>query len=84
MTVTLFSKKPCVQCDATVRKLDADGVEYSKEDIYEEKNLEIVKQLGYMAAPVVIVRDSEGTIVNHWSGFNPAKIAELAPELKAA
>lgn len=84
MTITLLSKTPCVQCDATKRKLDADGLDYNKDDIYAEENMAIVAELGYMAAPVVLVRDSDGTIVNHWSGFNPTKIAELASELKAA
>lgn len=84
MTITVLSKSPCVQCDATARKLDADKLDYTKEDIYAEENMAIIQELKYMAAPVVLIRDEEGTIVKHWSGFNPTKLAELASELKAA
>jgi glutaredoxin-like protein NrdH len=38
----------------------------------DEAALELVKSLGYAAAPVVIAGDS------HWSGFRPDKISEIA------
>ena len=84
MTITLLSKPSCVQCAATERKLDAEKLTYSKEDIYEESNLAIVASLGYKAAPVVLVRDADGSIIDHWAGFNPAKISELASAAEAA
>ncbi len=84
VTITLLSKPACVQCAATERKLDAEKLPYAKEDIYEESNFATVQELKYMAAPVVLVRDAEGNITDHWAGFNPTKISELASELKAA
>ena len=36
--------------------------------------LEAAKGLGYLQAPVVVVRDAENNIVDHWSGFRPEKI----------
>ena len=38
----------------------------------DEKALQTVKELGYMQAPVVIAGD------DHWSGFRPDKISQLA------
>lgn len=84
MTITLLSKPNCVQCKATERKLDGEKLDYTKEDIYDEANLATVQELKYMAAPVVLVRDAAGDIIDHWAGFNPTKISELASELKAA
>jgi glutaredoxin-like protein NrdH len=72
MTVTVYSKSPCVQCDATYRALDSKGIEYNVIDLSENAAaLRIVKELGYLQAPVVVTDDE------HWSGFRPDKIAEL-------
>jgi glutaredoxin-like protein NrdH len=84
VTITVLSKPSCVQCTATYRKLDAEKLEYSPDDIYEESNLAVITELGYKAAPVVLVRDEAGTIIDHWAGFRPDKISGLASELKAA
>jgi len=76
MAITVYSKPSCVQCNATYRALDAKGIEYEVTDVSEDAAaLEQVKSLGYMQAPVVIA-DEE-----HWSGFRPDKINELAARL---
>lgn len=82
MTVTVLSKPSCVQCTATYRRLDAEGVEYKVDDIYT--HMELIKNLGYMAAPVVLIYDEDGELSNHWSGFRPDYVEELALTLKAA
>lgn len=76
MTVTVYTKPSCVQCNATYRALDAKGIDYEVCDLTEDPvALERMKSLGYMQAPVVVV-DEE-----HWSGFRPDKIDELAARL---
>ncbi|MGO2152059.1 MAG: glutaredoxin-like protein NrdH [Microbacterium gubbeenense] len=76
MAITVYSKRSCVQCNATYRALDAKGIEYEVTDVSEDAAaLEQVKSLGYMQAPVVVA-DEE-----HWSGFRPDKINELAARL---
>ncbi|HHW51043.1 MAG TPA: glutaredoxin-like protein NrdH [Pseudoclavibacter sp.] len=76
MTITVYSKPACVQCNATYRALDKLGVEYTVVDVTEDAQaLETVKSLGYMQAPVVVTDDS------HWSGFRPDKITELAAQV---
>ena len=73
MAITVYTKPSCVQCKATYRALDSKGLEYEILDLSEdEKALEMVKSLGYLQAPVVVA-DGE-----HWSGFRPDKIANLA------
>jgi len=76
MTVTVYTKPSCVQCTATYRALNAKGIEFEIFDVsVDEKALQTVKELGYLQAPVVIA-DGE-----HWSGFRPDKIDELAAKL---
>ena len=73
MTVTVYSKPACVQCTATYRALDAQGIDYEIFDVTaDDKALQTVKDLGYMQAPVVITGD------DHWSGFRPDKISAIA------
>ena len=72
MTVTVYSKPACVQCNATVRALDKKGIEYKVVDMSQDIDaLERVRALGYMQAPVVMAGS------DHWSGFRPDKIASL-------
>ncbi|WP_265521916.1 glutaredoxin-like protein NrdH [Oerskovia flava] len=73
MSVTVYSKPACVQCDATYRALDKKGVEYTVVDISQDAEaLELVRGLGYLQAPVVVAGDT------HWSGFRPDQINALA------
>ena len=76
MAITVYSKPACVQCTATYRALDKQGIEYEIFDVsVDEKALETVKALGYLQAPVVVTED------DHWSGFRPDKIASLAVQV---
>jgi glutaredoxin-like protein NrdH len=73
MTVTVYTLPSCVQCDSTKKFLDRNDVEYNVVDMSKDETaLELVKALGYQAAPVVIAGD------DHWSGFRPDMIAKLA------
>ena len=73
MSITVYSKPSCVQCTATYRALDRQGLEYDIFDVTaDEAALKAVKELGYLQAPVVV------TETDHWSGFRPDKISALA------
>lgn len=73
MTVTVYTKPACVQCNATYRALDRKGITYRSVDISQDPAaLERVRSLGYMQAPVVVTEQ------DHWSGFRPDKIATLS------
>ncbi|XKH54248.1 glutaredoxin-like protein NrdH [Citricoccus nitrophenolicus] len=79
MTVTVYSKPACVQCNATYRALDKKGIAYETVDMSQDAEaLERVRSLGYMQAPVVI------SGAEHWSGFRPDKIEELVTAAAAS
>lgn len=72
MYVTVYSKPACVQCTATYRALERQGVEYQVVDLSEDlAAFEKVQSLGYRQVPVVVAGD------DHWAGFRPDKINSL-------
>ncbi|WP_182353048.1 glutaredoxin-like protein NrdH [Flaviflexus huanghaiensis] len=72
MSITVYTKPACVQCNATKRALDKAGLSYEMIDLMEDADaLEAVKALGYQQAPVVMAGG------DHWSGFRPDKIKAL-------
>lgn len=73
MTITVYTKPACVQCNATQKALDKQGISYQTVDITEDPDArDFVMALGYLQAPVVVAGD------NHWSGFRPDRIKALA------
>ena len=73
MTVTVYTKPACVQCNATYRALDKKGITYQSVDIsLDPAALERVRSMGYLQAPVVVTDN------DHWSGFRPDKIAAIS------
>lgn len=72
MSITVYTKPACVQCNATTRALDKAGLSYDLIDLMEDADaLDTVKALGYQQAPVVMAGG------DHWSGFRPDKIKAL-------
>ena len=73
MSITVYTKPACVQCNATYRALDKAGLEYEVIDITEDDSArDFVMALGYLQAPIVVAGD------NHWAGFRPDRIKELS------
>ena len=55
MTITVYTKPACVQCNATYKALDKQGLEYEIVDITEVPEArDYVMALGYLQAPVVV------------------------------
>lgn len=72
MSITVYTKPACVQCNATKRALDKAGLEYTTVDLTEDAAaLAAVKALGYAQAPVVVANGK------HWSGYRPDQIKAL-------
>jgi glutaredoxin-like protein NrdH len=72
MTVTVYTKPACVQCNATYKALDKQGIAYETVDITADGDArDYVLALGYLQAPVVVAGD------DHWSGFRPDRIKTL-------
>ena len=73
--ITVYTKPACVQCNATKKQLDKIGADYQTVDITQQPDaLDLVKGLGYHAAPVVIVTDDTGAMLDHWSGYRAERI----------
>ncbi|MBD3689804.1 glutaredoxin-like protein NrdH [Nanchangia anserum] len=76
MSITLYSKPRCVQCDATKRAFAKQGIVFTEIDMtVDAQALDYVKSLGFTQAPVVV---ADG---DSWSGFRPDKIKGVATEL---
>jgi glutaredoxin-like protein NrdH len=73
MTITVYSKPSCVQCNATYRAMDKAGLQYEVVDITEDADArDYVMSLGHLQAPVVV---ADG---DHWWGYRPDQIKALA------
>lgn len=72
-TAVVYTLPACVQCDSTKRLMKRENIPFTEVDLsQDEAALELVRSLGYSAAPVVVAGDK------HWSGFKLDHIMELA------
>lgn len=72
MSITLYSKPDCPQCELTKRDMDILGISYQTVDISQEQDqLEKLASMGYRSAPVV------ETATDIWSGYDQEKIKNL-------
>ena len=75
-TITVYTKPACVQCNATFRALERQGIGYTAIDISEDQEArEYVLSLGYLQCPMVVAGG------DHWSGFRPDRIKTLAAQV---
>lgn len=74
--ITVFTKPDCIQCDRTRAQLTKHSLTFTTRDVTTdpEAHAYITRDLGYRQAPVVVI--DEG--VQHWSGYRPDKINQLA------
>lgn len=79
LSITVYSKPRCPQCTATYRKLNGLAIDHESVDVTKDPEaLSFIQGLGYSQAPVVVVKDTKGAIVKHWSGFRPDMIKKEA------
>ena len=72
-SLTVYTLPNCMQCTMTRRALDDAGLPYVVVDLTTDQGaVDTVQQLGYTAAPVVVVGAAR------WSGFRPEKIRAVA------
>lgn len=75
MSVKVYSKPACVQCNATYRHLDRINVPYESIDISKDLDAySLILDKGFQAAPVVVV-DNDWD--NAWSGYQDDKLDAL-------
>ena len=72
--VTIYSKDNCVQCRATMRYLDKNGVSYDVKSADEHARM--LHNKGFTQAPVVVVYGDGGSTIS-WSGYNVGRLQNL-------
>ena len=73
MTITVFIKPACPQCDAVRRTLDNAGIAYDTVDLAaDDEARDLVMALGYLQAPIVYAGPD-----NHFAGFRPDYLKAL-------
>lgn len=78
MTISVYSKPNCIQCDRTQKYLDDNDVNYLYFDISTDPEaLEAARAYGFASAPIVVVEES-GKHVDAWGGFRIDKLMETA------
>lgn len=77
MTITLLEKPHCPQCSVTKRYLDKRDIPYRVEE-FNDDTLSLARTLKYSSAPVVLVKDKSGALIDSWSGFRPERISNYA------
>ena len=83
--VTVYTSPGCQPCKATKRWLDKNGVTYDTVDVSQNPDdLAAIKELGYKAAPVVIVSTGDPEIELHWQGFHPDNLKKYTLTKAAA
>lgn len=71
--IVYVSPGSCQPCKATIRAMQKYGIEFKRLVCNETSPAQkAARSYGYVQAPVVVAGD------DHWSGFNPDKIKELA------
>lgn len=71
-TIIVYTKPACVQCHATYKALEKQGLDYQVVDISTNAAArDYVMSLGYLQAPVVVAGSE------HWSGFRPDRVKAL-------
>lgn len=83
MSIVVYSKPACTQCDSTYRHLDRKKIEYTVIDISEDKDaFDYVMSSGALSAPMVEVTLDSGEKFS-WAGYSYDDIESLAERLAA-
>lgn len=87
-TLTVYTQPNCQPCKAVKRWLDNRAVPYATVDITQSPEaLDFVTaQLGYKAAPVVVLAQPNGDSEGYFSftGFNPGELEKVQDALTPA
>lgn len=76
MKITVYTTENCVQCNSTKRYFDKHDISYETVDLNDNPEaMAMVKEMGYVAAPVVIAGEK------HWSGFRIDQIKNVIAEV---
>lgn len=78
MTVTVYTKPACVQCNQTKWLLKREGIPFTEAALTPEA-LDLAASLDIVQAPFV-THEVNGELVDAWGGFRDDKIKGLVGE----
>jgi glutaredoxin-like protein NrdH len=80
VTIKIYGREDCVQCDFTMKQLERNGLSFTKIDIdQDEAGRKAVEASVSTRLPMVEVYDpADGKLLDKWHGFKIDKIRELA------
>lgn len=78
MNIAVYTKDDCQPCRATKHAMYRAGLIYTEYRAAE--HMDELAPLGHTSAPVVVVTDDTGAMVDHWSGFRPDRVKGLIRE----
>ena len=73
MAIVIYTKNDCRPCKETKKRFKEFGIDFEEINLDENPQFleHVTKDLGFMAAPVVV------TDTDAWSGFQPGKIKAI-------
>ncbi|GEK92016.1 glutaredoxin-like protein NrdH [Alkalibacterium kapii] len=73
VSVTVYSKPDCMQCQFTKKYLESKGIPFKEKDVNRDVNaIDEVKKLGFSSLPVVLAEGIEA-----FNGFRPDMLNRL-------
>lgn len=80
MSVTVYVTNRCQKCKRTKEIFDSKGLDYDVVNIENDDEARdyVTLELGAICAPVVVVKDDGGNVIDHWSDFRAEKAMKLA------
>lgn len=79
MKITLYTTPDNLESKTSKMFLDKKNINYEEVSLTEDYDAYelVIKKLGYKKAPVIVITNDEGKIVDSWSGFSPINIGKL-------
>lgn len=75
--INVYENENCRQCEATKFLLNKHNVNYITAMLSDNPDVvEFARDNGWTTAPVVLVTDNDGGVVDSWSGLQPSKIKQ--------
>lgn len=80
MTIEVYTKEHCPNCETVKRYLDGRGVEYVERDATAPASRALLRDLGITSAPGVVIRGdlSVFDVLDSWGGLRPDRLRHWA------
>lgn len=78
-TFEIMTQPGCQPCLFTEKKFSKHEIPFEARDIRQDADaFALCRELGYSGTPVVVVRNGDGEITDHWNEYRPDRIQGYA------